>query len=123
MLQFRSLIQLGVALSGRHGYSATVVEDVYRRALAVCGGSGEAEMLYPIIRGQTVVTLLRGDLRTAYGLSMQSFQLAEQSRRRVRDRWDEPALATRRSTTARSRRSRDWIERCLQLYRDEQGHT
>ncbi len=123
MLQFRSLIQLGVALSGRHGYSATVVEDVYRRALAVCGGSGEAEMLYPIIRGQTVVTLLRGDLPTAYGLSMQSFQLAEQSRR-VEFVIDGMSLLCYTALYYRSlEESRDWIERCLKLYRDEQGHT
>jgi adenylate cyclase len=123
MLQFRSLIQLGVALSGRHGYSATAVEDVYRRALAVCGDSGEAEMLYPIMRGQTVVKLLRGDLPTAYDLSIQSFQLAEQSRR-VEFVIDGMSLLCYTALYYRSlAESRDWIERCLKLYREEEGHN
>src|SRR5262249_23295288 len=81
MLQFRLLIQLGVALTGEHGYSAGVVEDAYRRAYAVCGDSAEAEMLYPIMRGQATVNLVRGNLATAYDLSVEGLQLAEQSKR------------------------------------------
>ena len=76
-LQFRLLIQLGVARTGQHGYSAPAVEDAYRRAQVVCGDSAGAEMLYPIMRGLATVNLVRGDLATAYDLSIQGLQLAE----------------------------------------------
>ena len=62
-LQFRLLVQLGVAQTGQHGYSAAAVEDTYRRAHAVCGDSAEAVMLYPIIRGLATVNLVRGNFR------------------------------------------------------------
>ena len=121
-LQFRLLIQLGVALTGQHGYSAPVVEDAYRRALALCGDSAEAEMLYPIMRGLATVNLVRGNLPTAYDLSQQALKLAEQSKR-VDFRLD--ALSVLCFTTAYYGRIEDCralIERCLELYRAEQGH-
>lgn len=121
-LQFRLLIQLGVALTGQHGYSAAAVEDTYRRAHALCGDSAEAEMLYPIMRGLATVNLVRGNLPTAYDLSQQGLKLAEQSKR-VEFRLD--ALSVLCFTTLYYGRIDDCrvlIKRCLELYRAEQGH-
>ena len=42
-LEFRLLVQLGVALTGRHGYSAPQVESAYRRAREACGETAQAE--------------------------------------------------------------------------------
>ena len=120
-LQFRLLIQLGVALTGRHGYSAPAVENTYRRAQEVCGDSAEAEMLYPIMRGLATVNLVRGDLAIAYDLSLQAFQLAEQSKR-LEFRID--AMSVLCYTTfyyGRLDGCRGWIERCLEFYRAEHG--
>ena len=80
-LQFRLLVQLGVALTGRHGYSARVVEDVYQRAYAVCDDKTDAETLYPIMRGLLAVNFMHGELATAYDLSKQGMELAEKSKR------------------------------------------
>jgi len=121
MLQFRLLIQLGVALTGEHGYSAAVVEDAYRRAHAVCGHSAEAEMLYPIMRGLATVNLVRGNLATAYDLSIQGLNLAEQSKR---PEFRIDAMSVLCYTTlyyGRLEDCRSWIERCLNLYRAEKG--
>ena len=62
LLQFKLLLRLGVALTGRHGYAASKVEDAYRSAQALCGDSAEAEELYPIIRAIATVNLVRGNL-------------------------------------------------------------
>jgi class 3 adenylate cyclase len=121
-LQFRLLIQLGVALTGQHGYSAAVVEDTYRRAHALCGHSAEAEMLYPIMRGLATVNLVRGNLVTAYDLSLQALKLAEQAER-VEFRID--ALSVLCFTTlyfGRLENCRVLIEKCMELYRSADGH-
>jgi class 3 adenylate cyclase len=121
-LQFRLLIQLGVALTGEHGYSAAVVEDTYRRAHALCGHSAQAEMLYPIMRGLATVNLVRGNLVTAYDLSVQNLKLAEQAER-VEFRID--ALSVLCFTTLYFGRLADCrllIEQCLELYRRADGH-
>jgi len=110
-----------VALTGQHGYSAGVVEDTYRRAHSVCGDSAEAEMLYPIMRGLATINLVRGNLATAYDLSVQSLKLAEQSKR-AEFRID--AMSVLCYTTlyfGRLEDCRSWIERCLQLYHAKQG--
>ena len=56
-LQFRLLIQLGVALTGRHGYSAAAVESTTDVPHGVCGDSAEADMLYPIMEASPRSTL------------------------------------------------------------------
>ena len=120
-LQFRLLIQLGVARTGQHGYSAPVVEDAYRRAQVVCGDSAGAEMLYPIMRGLATVNLVRGDLATAYDLSIQGLQLAEQSQR-LEFRIDAMSvLCYTAFYFGRLADCREWIERCLRLYRAGHG--
>ncbi len=108
-------------MTGRHGYSAAQVENAYRRARAVCGESAEAEMLYPIMRGLTALNLVRGNLATGYELSLQSMDIAEQSRR-VEFRID--AMSVHCYATmyyGRLDECRSWIERCLELYRKEHG--
>jgi class 3 adenylate cyclase len=120
-LQFQLLIQLGVALTGCHGYAATVVEEVYRRAQTTCGHSAQAELLYPIMRGLATVNLVRGNLPTAYDLSMQSLDLAEKSQR---PEFCIDAMSVISYTTLYYGRLSDccaWIDRCLQLYRSENG--
>jgi class 3 adenylate cyclase len=121
-LKFQLLIQLGVALTGRHGYSADVVEEAYRRAHAVCGHSAEAEALYPIMRGLATVNLVRGNLAAAHDLSLQSLKLAEQSKR-VEFQID--AMSVLCYTTlyfGRLKDCRAWIKRCLRLYDAAQGN-
>jgi hypothetical protein len=121
-LKFRLLIQLGVALTGRHGYSATVAEEVYQRAYAVCDDKTDAEMLYPVMRGLAAVNLMHGELATAYDLSKQGMELAEKSNR-VEFRLD--ALSMLCYTTlyyGRLDDCRALINRCLQLYRAEHGN-
>lgn len=121
MLQFRLLVQLGVALTGEHGYSAPKVENAYRRARAACGESAEAEMLYPIMRGLTALNLVRGNLATGYDLSLQSMEIAEQSHC-AEFRID--AMSVHCYATmyyGRLDECRSWIKRCLRLYREEGG--
>ena len=121
-LEFRLLIQLGVALSGREGYSAASVEEAYRRANAVCGDGAEAKLLYPIMRGLATVNLVRGNLQQAYELSLQGLDLAERS---DRCEYKIDAMSVLCYTTFYFRRldeCRYWIERCLERHRAEQGH-
>jgi class 3 adenylate cyclase len=123
MLEFKLLVQLGVALTGRHGYSAAEVETNYRKAQAVCGESAEAEMLYPIMRGLTALNLVRGKLAAGYELSLQAMALAERSKR-VEFRID--AMSVHCYATMYYRRldeCRSWIERCVDLYRANAGGT
>lgn len=80
-LRFKLLLQRGVALTGRHGYASPVVEDAYRQAKAACGESGEAETLYPVMRGLTALNLVRGNLASGYELSLESRTIADRSAR------------------------------------------
>lgn len=121
MLQFRLLVQLGVALTGQHGYSAAKVEDAYRNAQALCGDGAEAEMLYPIIRGLAAWNLVRGRLATANELSLRGLQLANQSNR---PEFRIDALSVHCYATfyyGRLEDCRSTIDRCLELYRREHG--
>jgi tetratricopeptide (TPR) repeat protein len=120
-LHFRVLLQLGVAMTGRYGYSAPEAEDVYRRAHQVCGDRADAETLYPIIRGLAGANLLRGNHATAYDLSVQGLKLAEES---GRPEFRIDALSMLCYTNlyfGRLGDCRGWIERCLELYQAEQG--
>lgn len=121
-LHLRILLQLGVALTGRYGYSAPAVEEVYRRAHEMCGDSAEAEILYPIIRGRAGAHLLRGNHATAYDFSVQGLKLADES---GRPEFRIDALSMLCYTNLYFGRLEDccgWIERCLELYRAERGH-
>jgi hypothetical protein len=120
-LQFRLLVQLGQALTGRHGYSAPQVEDVYRRARAVCDETTEAAMLYQTMRGLTALNLVRGNLATGYELSVQSMEIAEKSSDTA---FRIDAMSVHCYATLYYRRldeCRSWIKQCLELYRREGG--
>ena len=122
-LHFKLLLQLGVALTGEHGYASPQVEEAYRKAQALCGDRAEAEKLYPIIRGLATLNLVRGNLATAHTLSQEGLALAERSNR-LEFRID--AMSVRCYTTlyyGRLSDCRSWIERCLTLYREVDGHS
>lgn len=122
-LRFRLLIQLGVALTGRHGYSAPQVEAAYRRAREACGETAEAEMLYPIMRGLTAFNLVGGKLAAGYELSLQSMELAERSGRPAY-RIDAMSVHCYATLYYRSlAECRSWIQRCLALYEQEHGES
>jgi class 3 adenylate cyclase len=120
-LEFRLLVQLGVALAGRHGYSAPQVEAAYRRAREACGETAQAERLYPIMRGLTAFNLVGGKLAAGYELSLQSMELAEQSGQPA-FRIDAMSLHCYAALYYRSlQETRSWILRALDLYRQEGG--
>ncbi|HEX2827328.1 MAG TPA: AAA family ATPase [Burkholderiales bacterium] len=122
-LEFRLLVQLGVALTGRHGYSAPIVEQTYRQAREVCGHSAEAAMLYPIMRGLTALNLVRGNLPTGHELSLQSMEIADKSGR-PEFRIDAMSVHCYAAMYYRDvPECRSWIERTLDLYRREGGDT
>jgi predicted ATPase/class 3 adenylate cyclase len=120
-LQFALLIQLGVARTGKHGYSAAIVEETYRRARALCDDSAEAQMLYPIMRGLATINLVRGNLETAYDLSMEALRLAEQSER-AEFRIDAMSVLCYTALYYKGLKECDqWIANCLELYHAHQG--
>jgi class 3 adenylate cyclase len=120
-LKFRLLVQLGVALTGRHGYSAAQVEGAYRRARDACGETAHAGMLYPIMRGLTAFNLVGGKLAAGYELSLQCKELAEQSAQPA-FRIDAMSVHCYATLYYRSlAECRSWIQRCLALYREEGG--
>src|SRR5262249_49196272 len=121
MLQFRLLVQLGQALTGLHGYSSAQVEQVYRRARAVCGETTEAAMLYQIMRGLTALNLVRGNLATGYDLSLQAMEIAEKSGNAAY-RIDAMSVHCYAVMYYRSlAECRSWIKRTLELYAKEGG--
>lgn len=120
---FKLLLQLGVATTGRHGYASPAAETTYRRAREVCGETNEAARLYPIMRGLAALNLVRGNLSSGYELSLQAMQLAEQSHQ-PEFRIDALSLHCYATLYYRSlAECQSWIEKCLALYRQEQGET
>jgi class 3 adenylate cyclase len=122
MLRFRLLVQLGVALAGRHGYSSPLVEAVYRDARAACGDSTEAEMLYPIMRALAALNLVRGNLPAGHELSLEALAVAQRSRR-PEFRIDAMSVHCYALLYhGRLDETRAWIEHCLNLYYKQRGH-
>lgn len=122
-LHFKLLAQLGVALTGRHGYSAPQVEQTYRLARTVCGEKAEAEALYPIMRGLTALNLVRGNLPAGNDLSLQSMAIADQSNRAE---FKIDAMSVHCYATlyyASLGECRRWIERCLDTYHSHGGEA
>jgi len=120
-LRFRLLVQLGVALAGRHGYSSAKVEETYREAQAACGDSAGAQMLYPIMRGLTAFNLVRGNLAAGHELSLQALAVANQSRR---PEFRIDAMSVHGYALlyhGRLDECRAWIEHCLSLYYKHDG--
>lgn len=122
-LHFKLLAQLGVALTGRHGYSAPQVEQAYRQAQTVCGEEAEAEMLYPIMRGLTALNLVRGNLAAGTELSLQAMAIADQSKR---DEFQIDAMSVHCYAAmyyGSLSECRSWIERCLDTYHGRGGES
>lgn len=120
---FKLLLQLGVAVTGRHGYASPAAETTYRRARDVCGETNEAARLYPIMRGLAALNLVRGNLPSGYELSLQAMELAEQSRQ-PEFRIDALSLHCYATLYYRSlAECQSWIEKCLALYQQEQGES
>jgi class 3 adenylate cyclase len=122
-LHFKVLAQLGVALTGRHGYSAPQVEQTYRLARTVCGEKAEAEALYPIMRGLTALNLVRGNLPAGNDLSLQSMAIAEQSNRAA---FQIDAMSVHCYATlyyASLRECRRAIDQCLDAYHKHGGEA
>ena len=120
-LQFNVQVRLGVVLTGRYGYASPRVETAYRAAQSVCGEDAEAEKLYPIMRALATANLVRGNLAVANGLSQQGLALAEQCNG---PEFRIDAMSVRCYTAfyyGRLADCRAWIDRCLQLYREEHG--
>ena len=122
-LEFRLLLRLGVALTGRHGYGAPEVEAVYLRARAACDESAEASELYPILRGLAANGLVCGRIEVAKSLCAEMLDLAEQSGNVafVLDSIGVHCYALYWGGAAAE--CRDWIQRGLELYDRVGGET
>jgi class 3 adenylate cyclase len=119
-LEFRLLIQFGVALSGRLGYSAQEVEEAYLRAYALCDDA-EAATVAPIMHGLAGFNLLTGDLRVAYDVSLRGLSAAERSGSVVLI-IDALSMLTYSSFYYRPySETLEWIERCLDMYDRNDG--
>lgn len=131
--EFLLTLQMGVAMSGRLGYSAREVEETYLRAYAICGDA-EAGALCPIMHGLSGFNLLRGNLRAAYELSLRGLSAAERYEQSLRDlsaderlkgivlKIDALSMLTYTSFYYRPfGETLDWIERCLDLYEQNDG--
>jgi class 3 adenylate cyclase len=119
-LEFRLLVQLGVALSGRLGYSAREVEETYLRAYALCDDA-EAATLCPIMHGLAAFNLLRGRLHSAYELSRRGLSAAERSGR-IDLIIDALSMVSYTSFWYRPySETLKWVEQCLDLYEKHDG--
>jgi predicted ATPase len=70
-------ITLGPALMAIKGLGAPEVEQVYRRARALCTQVGETPQLFPVLWGLRELYNTRGELQTARELGEQGLALAE----------------------------------------------
>jgi class 3 adenylate cyclase len=118
---FTVCVLLGMVGSGLHGYSAEPAERAYREAQAMFDADTTAERRYPVNRGLATAALVRGDLATAHGYSLEGLTLADQSNR---PDYRIDAMSVHSYTTlyfGRLDECRTWIERCLALYDAEGG--
>lgn len=120
---FRLHVLRGMVGTGIHGYSAATAEAAYRCAHAMFDDDTSPATRYPVIRGLATAALVRGDLATAHQFSQEGLELAEQTGK-ADYRID--AISVRAYTTlyyGRLDDCRQCIERCLELYEAEHGHT
>jgi predicted ATPase len=81
---------LGLPLIATKGYSGEEVGAAYERARELCECVGSAEQLLPVLYGQIVFRMSRGEQRVARQLAEEFLRLAEEQGE------DGPALAARR---------------------------
>jgi predicted ATPase len=72
-------LTLGLPLVATRGYAAPEVEQVYSRALLLCGQIGETPLLFPALVGLWAFQLVRGKLASALAVASQGLHLAEQA--------------------------------------------
>jgi class 3 adenylate cyclase/predicted ATPase len=70
-------LAIGPALIAVNGFAAMEVEKAYARARALCKRLNDPPELFPTLYGLWVMHHIRGDLRTAYQLSKQLLELAQ----------------------------------------------
>lgn len=70
-------IALGSSLIATKGYGAEETRVVYTRAQTLCRQVGETSQFAPVMYGLWVFQLVRANLRYAYDLAKQMFQLAQ----------------------------------------------
>jgi class 3 adenylate cyclase/predicted ATPase len=70
-------ITLGVALSVTHGHAAPAVGETYARARALCEQLDRPPEIVPVLRGQFVYHLVKGQLRLARTLAAELLQRGE----------------------------------------------
>lgn len=120
-MELQLLTLLGVALAATQGYAQPEVQQTYERARSLCAGEDNADALFPVVRGLGTYYFVRGDLSQADEIAHQCFTLAERTQR-IDHRIEAlsfggyPALYRGRLAEAR-----DCAERCVALYRQENG--
>jgi class 3 adenylate cyclase/predicted ATPase len=77
------LSHIGASLQAGRGYAAAGADEAYARARAACERVCNDERLLPIIRGQWMFHLLRGEYTTALELADEMVALAERGDRAV----------------------------------------
>ena len=77
------LTHIGASLQAGQGYAAAGVNDAYARARSVCQRVCNDERLLPIIRGEWMFHLLRGEYATALELADEMVALARRGGRTV----------------------------------------
>jgi class 3 adenylate cyclase len=118
---FRLCVLRGMVASGVHGFSAAPVEVAYREAERMFDDQTGPDLRYPVIRGLSLASLVRGDLATAYRYSLDGWDLAERSQR---PDYRIDAMSVLAYTTmyfGKLEDCRHWIARCLDLYETERG--
>jgi len=109
-------VALGAPLQALHGYSASEVEEVYRRARELSQGLGGTAQLFPALRGLYIFCLVRGNVQAAHELAEHLLSIAQSAH-------DEALLveahfAVGQTLTLRGNgvAGRDHLERGIALY-------
>lgn len=75
------LTHIGASLQAGSGYAADGVEQAYSRARSACERVGRSDRLVPVIRGQWMLHLLRGEYAAAVALADEMLALGEHGER------------------------------------------
>jgi len=70
---------LGPTLMALRGYASQEASDIYTRARELCQKIGETPQLFPVLWGLCLVSLVRGEYKTAYELGEQLLKLGQQT--------------------------------------------
>ena len=78
-LELRVQSVLGPTLMVTQGYGATEAEQAYRRALELCGQTGETLQRFPLLWGLCIFSFFGGEFSTGHELAAQLLQLAQRA--------------------------------------------